>query len=88
MHGDEGSDDGPSLVTNRTMEIAVALFLLFASAIVIMDSARLGFSWVENEGPASGYFPFYIAVLMAFASFVTLLRAVLAPGDVGSESFV
>ena len=88
MHGNEGSGEGQGLVTNRTMEIVVALLLLLASAIVIYDSARLGFSWLENEGPASGYFPFYIAVIMAGSSFVTLVRAVLARGGAGSETFV
>lgn len=88
MHDGQGSGDEPGLVSNRTMEIAVALLLLFASAIVIYDSARLGFNWRENEGPASGYFPFYIAVLMAFASSVTLVRALLARDGAGSESFV
>jgi len=88
MHGDKNSGDEESLVTNRTMEIVVALALLLASAIVIYDSARLGFHWKENEGPASGYFPFYVAVIMAGSSFVTLLRALLARGGAGSDSFV
>jgi hypothetical protein len=70
------------------MEIVVALALLLASAIVIYDSARLGFSWLENEGPASGYFPFYIALIMAGSSLVTLIRAILARDGAGSESFV
>lgn len=87
MHDDDSSD-GPSLVTNRTMEIAVALFLLGLSAIVIYDSVRLGFSWLENEGPASGYFPFYIAVILGTASIVNLFRAAMARGGAGSESFV
>lgn len=88
MHGDKGSGEEQSLVTNRTMEIVVALALLLASAIVIYDSARLGFSWLENEGPASGYFPFYIALIMAGSSLVTLIRALLARDGAGSESFV
>jgi len=88
MHDTQSSGDEPSLVSNRTMEIVVALFLLLASAIVIYDSARLGFNWRENEGPASGYFPFYIAVIMAFASTVTLLRNLFSRGGDGSESFV
>lgn len=88
MHGNDDSSDEPSLVSNRTMDIVVALFLLLISAIVIYDSARLGFNWRENEGPASGYFPFYIALILATSSIVNLLRAVLARGGAGSESFV
>lgn len=88
MHGNEGSGDEPGLVSNRTMDIIVALLLLLVSAIVIYDSTRLGFDWRENEGPASGYFPFYIALIMAGASIVNLLQAVLAKGGNGSDAFV
>lgn len=88
MHGNDSSDDQESVVSNRTMDIVVALLLILVSAIVIYDSARLGFGWRENEGPASGYFPFYIAVIMAFASLMNLLRALLARGGAGSGSFV
>jgi hypothetical protein len=88
MHGNEGSGDEPGLVSNRTMDIVVALLLLLVSSIVIYDSTRLGFDWRENEGPASGYFPFYIAVILAGASFVNLARAVLAKGGNGSDAFV
>jgi putative tricarboxylic transport membrane protein len=87
MHGNDSSGDEPRLVSNRTMDIAVALLFLALSAIVIYDSKRLGFDWRENEGPASGYFPFYIALLMSFASIVNLVRAVLSRSD-GNETFV
>jgi hypothetical protein len=66
----------PRLVSYRTADIAVALFLLVLSGIVITDSVRLGFNWRPAEGPAPGYFPFYIAVLMALATLVTLFHAV------------
>nr|PZN78598.1 MAG: tripartite tricarboxylate transporter TctB family protein [Pseudomonadota bacterium] len=89
MHSDDSSShDEPSLVSNRTMDIVVALLLLLVCAIVIYDSTRLGYEWRENEGPASGYFPFYIAIILAFASLVNLLRALFSRGGDGSDSFV
>lgn len=88
MHESDGSRSEPSLVSNRTMDIAVALFFLLLGAIVIYDSNRLGFDWRENEGPASGYFPFYIAVLMSIASLVNLVRAVLGRAPGGADPFV
>ncbi|GBD50864.1 tripartite tricarboxylate transporter TctB family protein [Methylopila sp. Yamaguchi] len=63
------------LVSMRVADVAVALLFLAASGIVIADSVRLGFEWRENEGPAPGYFPFYVAVVMALASAVNLIRA-------------
>lgn len=87
MHQDNSPGD-PRLVTNRTMDIVVALLLLAGSAIVISDSVRLGFQWRDNEGPASGYFPFYIALVMAFASTINLLSAVLGRTSDGGLTFV
>ncbi|MET0606372.1 MAG: tripartite tricarboxylate transporter TctB family protein [Beijerinckiaceae bacterium] len=78
--------DEPQLVSYRTMDIAVALLFLVASAIVITDSLRLGIAWRPNEGPRPGYFPFYIAVVMALASVVNLVRA-LPNTPRGAETF-
>ena len=79
------TQESAALVTNRPVDIAVALIFLSLSAIVIFDSNRLGVGWREGEGPAPGYFPFYIAVAMAGASLVNLVRT---SGDDATESFV
>ena len=65
---------GRPAVTTRTMEIVVALLLLLLGGVVAFDSYRLGASWAE-EGPQSGYFPFYIGLIICIASIVTLLQA-------------
>ena len=75
MQDGERTNDGPTLATNRVMDVVVALLLLAVCAIVIFDSTRLGFSWREGEGPAPGYFPFYIAVILGIASLVNLVSA-------------
>ena len=69
--------EGPRLVSTRTMDIAVALLMIAAAAVVITDSFRVGIGWRENEGPRAGYFPFYIGLILAIASAVNLVRAVL-----------
>lgn len=84
---DEASDER-SLVSNRTMEIVVALLLLAVSAVIMSDSIRLGIGWAEGEGPRAGYFPFYIAVVLAAASIAILVKAVLANDESGQEMFV
>jgi len=78
MHDDKGGE-GPSLVSIRTMDIAVAVFCLVLAAIIIMDSTRLGFRWRE-DGPAAGYFPFYIGLIIAISSLVNLARAISSKG--------
>ncbi|MFJ5488649.1 tripartite tricarboxylate transporter TctB family protein [Hansschlegelia beijingensis] len=83
-HAPEVQEERP-LVSTRAADIGVALLFLVASAVVIADSVRLGFNWRPNEGPAPGYFPFYIAVVMALASAVNLARAVALPPE-GEET--
>jgi putative tricarboxylic transport membrane protein len=88
MHEQDDAADEASLVSNRVMEIVVAIALLGLSAIIISDSVRLGIGWAEGEGPRAGYFPFYIAVVLGAASIAILLKAVLGKADELSESFV
>lgn len=88
MHESDDASDERSLVSNRTMEIVVALALLALSAVIISDSLRLGIGWSEGEGPRAGYFPFYIALTLGAASIAILLKAVLAKDESGEESFV
>ena len=83
---DNKDDDGPALLSNRTMEVLVALLLLAGCAVVLFDSARLGFDWREGEGPAPGYFPFYVALVLGVSSLVNLAGALRGRG--AGESFV
>jgi putative tricarboxylic transport membrane protein len=85
MH-ENNTEEGRALVSNRTMEIIVALLLLGGCAIVLYDSVRLGFGWQEGIGPAAGYFPFWIAVILGVSSIVILANAVLGHGS--GEVFV
>lgn len=87
MHDkDTDADDGRSLVSNRTMEIVVALLLLAGSGIVLYDSLRLGAGWQEGIGPAAGYFPFWIALILGTSSLVILATAIAGHG--AGEVFV
>lgn len=57
---------GPSVGT-RWPELIVAAVLMLLAALVIIDSLRVGTGWAE-DGPRSGYFPFYIGVLLLLSS--------------------
>jgi putative tricarboxylic transport membrane protein len=84
MHSsDESAEEGRPLVSNRTVDIVVAILLLVVCAIVIYDSNRIGFHWIEGEGPAPGYFPFYIAIILGVSSLINLVSAIRAPGPSG-----
>ena len=62
----------PSEATDRSVgsrwpELGVAAFLMAFAALVITDSIRVGTGWAD-DGPRSGYFPFYIGLLLLAAS--------------------
>ena len=72
-------------VTTRAMEIATSLAFAFAGAVAIWDSARLGAGW-GADGPQSGYFPFWIGLLLVLASAANLLPVLRgARGEAAGE---
>lgn len=56
----------------RWPEVLMAAFMLSVAALVIIDSRRVGTDW-GDDGPKSGYFPFYIGLMLAVASSWILL---------------
>ena len=60
-------------ISTRTMEFVVAIIILLFGALVVYDSLRLGAGWAD-DGPQSGYFPFYIGLLLCVASLGTLAQ--------------
>lgn len=62
------SDDGDkALVNKRTVDIVVSCLLLLVGVVLARDNWRVGAGWV-SEGPQSGYFPFYLSLLLIAAS--------------------
>src|SRR5262245_47882589 len=57
----------PQVVGTRSVDIVVYLLLLGLAALLGYDNWRSGASW-EADGPQSGYFPFYLSLLLAAAS--------------------
>jgi putative tricarboxylic transport membrane protein len=73
MSTNEAESEGQKDVGQRWPELGLALFLLLIGALVVMDSLRVGIGWAD-DGPRSGYFPFYIGLLLIGASGWVLLR--------------
>ena len=67
---------GPS---HRVVEIGVAFLVALFGIIVIAGSLRVGIGW-GPEGPKSGFFPFYIGLLILVASAVNLAHALQGDG--------
>lgn len=68
-------DDGErSVVSSKTVDLAVAAIFFAFGALVAFDSSRIGAKWAE-DGPQSGYFPFYVGVIICIASLVNFVLA-------------
>ncbi len=87
-HGSSGAEDSTALVSNRTMDIVVAALFIALASIYMFDSWRIGFGWVDGQGPAAGFFPFWIAIVMGAASIVNLVRAFARLEPDGDDTFV
>jgi len=76
MNDEPSSTERPG-IAKRTVEIIVTLLFLAFGGTVVFDSYRLGASW-GSDGPQSGYFPFYIGLLICLAAAVTLAEVFIA----------
>jgi hypothetical protein len=64
-------------VRNRGPELAVAALLMVLGAMVVTDARRVGTGWAD-DGPRSGYFPFYIGCALLGSSAWVFVRQLLA----------
>jgi hypothetical protein len=48
------------------VDAVVAVIVFFIGAVVIFGSRKLGAEWT-SDGPGSGYFPFYIGLIMCIS---------------------
>jgi len=58
----------------RTAEFVTASILILLGGVVIFDAVRLGIGW-GTDGPRSGFFPFWLALIMVVACGIIILQA-------------
>ena len=73
-------------VATYKVEAAVAFLILILGITVATGSWKLGAGWT-TDGPGSGYFPFYIGVLMCVAGLGVMFQAVFSK-DKDTDVFV
>ncbi|NOG74084.1 tripartite tricarboxylate transporter TctB family protein [Roseicella sp. DB1501] len=74
-------------VRRSAMEVATSIALALIGAAAIWDSSRLGAGW-GAEGPQSGYFPFWIGLILAGTSLASLVPVLRARGAAAEAMFV
>lgn len=58
----------------RAADLLTAAVLMGLGGVVLWDAVRLGIGW-GDEGPRSGFFPFWLATLLVVCSVVLLAQA-------------
>ena len=74
--GPQGAGAGRAALSQKSAEIAVAALFFVLGAIVVYDSLRVGVKWAD-DGPESGYFPFYIGLIVCATSLVNMALGAL-----------
>lgn len=77
-----------SAISVRSADVVTAVIIFIIGAIVVWDSYRSGAGWAA-DGPETGYFPFYIGLILCAASIVNIVNAVRKSNqEAGDASFV
>lgn len=85
---DDDQDDTPAVAKNNTVDAVVASLLLMLGVLVMWEARRLGAGWT-SDGPGSGYFPFYIGLLITISSIGILFQSLFSKSrDTGTFATV
>ena len=85
-HDQGEATDDRSAASVRSLETVTAAVLFALGGVLIADSLRIGAGWTD-EGPQSGYFPFYIGLFLCISSLVNFVRAIRDP-ETAAEAFL
>lgn len=59
----------------RTADLITAVVLMGVGGLVVADALRLGIGW-GTDGPESGFFPFWLAVLLLATAALIVVQAI------------
>jgi hypothetical protein len=82
----ESGAETRSGVATYVVEAIVATCIVILGAVVIQGSWALGSGWT-TDGPGSGYFPFYIGIILCISGAGTLYQALFGKNK-NTEVFV
>ncbi|MBA3596333.1 MAG: tripartite tricarboxylate transporter TctB family protein [Methylibium sp.] len=85
-HDEEASGEIRRGVATNVVEAVVAAIVLVVGLVVVIQSRALGAGWT-TDGPGSGYFPFYVGLIVAISAAFVLYQAVFGKNR-NTEIFV
>lgn len=72
-------------VSNWTMEVVASIAIMLIGIMVVIDSQRMGGATWTSDGPGSGYFPFFVGLIITVASAAVLVQTLIKNrADLGS----
>ncbi len=86
MQGNEEMTRSERTAASWQVEVVVAVILALVALLVMGDSWRIGMGWAP-DGPQTGFFPFYVGLILLAAALVTLV-ANLRPASRDDANFV
>jgi hypothetical protein len=75
-HNEQPGDAPRTGVSTHIVEAVVACLVLVMGLVVIQGSWKLGSRWT-SDGPGSGYFPFYIGLILCISGAGILYQALV-----------
>jgi hypothetical protein len=76
----EASHDQSGGPAHRTVEMGVAVACIVFGLITIIGSLQVGVGW-DTTGPRSGFFPFYLGIVIVLSSLMNLKSAYAIDGE-------
>jgi len=76
----EASHDQSGGPAQRTVEMGVAVACIIFGVITIFGSIQVGIGW-DASGPRSGFFPFYLGIIIVLSSLMNLNSARAIDGE-------
>jgi putative tricarboxylic transport membrane protein len=58
----------------RAVDLATASILVLLGGVVVLDAMRIGIGW-SSDGPRSGFFPFWLGVILIVAAVTIGIQA-------------
>jgi len=68
------AEEPRAVASTRTADIVVSVLLAAFAALMAWDNWKSGAGWA-SDGPKSGYFPFYLSLLLGAASLFGMVKA-------------
>lgn len=65
-------------ISTRAVDAAASVVFVALAVVVIIEGLRLGAGW-DHRGAQTGFFPFWLALVMAFGALAAFVQALRTP---------